>query len=69
MEHEQTNDEAFRDKNGKYLNRNDRVMCEDGEVVTFREIVPPFMYADCVGDNGAEHQLNPKRLEKLNYVI
>ncbi len=69
MERERTrNDEAYRDKNGKYLNRNDMVS-HDGMKYRFEEIVTPIMLARVFDYDGNEHYLIPGELEKDEYVV
>ncbi len=56
-----------RDKNGKYINKND-VVKREGESYTFVEIVEPWMFAVVKDSAGVEHYFDPKTLEKEEYV-
>lgn len=62
------NDQAYRDKNGKYLNKND-VVKKDGVEYVMDEIVEPLMLAHVYDGAGEGHYFIPAELEKEEYVV
>ncbi len=59
--------DVYRDKNGKYLNKND-IVTHNGVKYKFHEVLPPIMLARVTDYDGNEHFLIPSELEREEYV-